>query len=191
MARGFTEHERGVIRSGLIEACKQCWTRYGYHKTGIRELTEMAGISAGAFYQFFSSKELLFVAAADDFQAGLVALFDENMAANPGRRGLAESLQAVAERVSQASWLTAMWDEWPAIARKLPPDYVEQDFHRDTLRVARIVERYELTPKRDIESVTQIMDILLASVSRTKFMPGETTESFDFIIDAVVDALFE
>jgi len=191
MARGFTEHERDAIRASLIEACKQCWTRYGYHKTGIRELTLMAGISAGAFYQFFSSKELLFVAAADDFQGGLMALFEENMQRYPGKRGLAESLKAVAAQMSQASWLTAMWDEWPAIERKLPPDYVEQDFRKDTLRVAEIVAQYGLVPRRDVESVTQIIDILLASVSRTKFMPGETDESFNFIIDAVVDALFE
>ena len=191
MAKSFSDHEREIIRRGLIDACKQCWTRFGYHKTGVRELAQMAGISAGSFYQFFSSKEVLFVAAAEDFQLELVQVFHENMARYPGKRGLAESIKVVARQVAGASWLTAMWDEWPTIARKLPPDFVEQDFQRDMLRISQIVAEYGLKQRQTTETVTQIIDILLASISRTNYMPGQISEAFDFIIDAVVDKLFE
>jgi len=191
MAKSFTQAERDQIRAGLVEACQQCWARYGYHKTGIRELTTMANISAGAFYQFFTSKEMLFVATAEEFQKDLVRIFHDTMGHSPSKAGLAQSVKAVLAQISGASWLTAMWEEWPAIARKLPPDYVEQDFQRDMLRIDEIVRQYGLVPTQSIQSVTQILDILLASVSRTAFMPGETTASFDFIIDAVVDKLFE
>ena len=191
MARSFSDQEREIIKRSLIDACKQSWTRYGYHKTGIRELAEMADISAGAFYQFFSSKEALFVAAAQDFQDDLVMLFHDNMSRYPGKRGLAESIKAVAAEISHASWLSAMWDEWPAIARKLPSDFVEQDFQRDALRIGEIVAQYGLQPRQSTAMVTQIIDILLASVSRTKFMPGQTADAFNFIIDSVINNLFE
>jgi len=191
MARSFSDRERETIRRALIDACKQCWTRFGYHKTGVRELADMAGISAGAFYQFFDSKEVLFVAAAQDFQDELVQLFHGNMTRYPGKRGLAESIKAVAGEISQASWLTAMWEEWPAIARKLPAQFVEQDFQRDAVRIGDILAQYGLRPRQSTQMVTQIIDILLSSISRTQFMPGQTDEAFNFVIDAVVDALFE
>jgi len=191
MAKSFSEHERGLIRQNLIDACQECWSRYGYQKTGIRELTDMANISAGAFYQFFDSKEMLFVATADEYQKGLVQLFHDNMQKRPDKHGVSIGAKAIVSAMADMPWMTSMWEEWPVIARKLPAGYIEQDFKGDIVRIEEIVHQYNLVPTRDIESVTQVFDILMASVTRPNFMPGDTRESVDFIIDAVIDALFE
>ena len=191
MAKSFTEHERHLIQANLIDACRQCWNRYGYQKTGVRELAELANISTGAFYQFFSSKELLFVATAQEYQQELIDLFHRTMAAFPGKAGVAESLKAMISAMSGLPWLTSMWAEWPVIMRKLPPDYIEQDFRSDIVRIADIVQQYDLKPKRNSESITQIIDLLLTAIARQDYLPGDTRDSTDFIIDSVVDALFE
>ena len=60
MPRSFTEREKVQIRNHLIKSCKQSWTQYGYKKTSVDELCRQAGISKGAFYLFFDSKESLF-----------------------------------------------------------------------------------------------------------------------------------
>ena len=60
MARSFTEREKENIKRSLQEACKQSWTQYGYKKTSVDDLCKQAGISKGAFYLFFESKEALF-----------------------------------------------------------------------------------------------------------------------------------
>ena len=60
MARSFTETEKENIRKRLLDACRQSWTQYGYKKTSVDELCQQAGISKGAFYLFFESKEALF-----------------------------------------------------------------------------------------------------------------------------------
>ena len=60
MARSFTEREKENIKKSLQEACKQSWTQYGYKKTSVDDLCKQAGISKGAFYLFFESKEALF-----------------------------------------------------------------------------------------------------------------------------------
>ena len=191
MAKGFSEHERVMVRQGLIQACQECWSRYGYQKTGIRELTEMANISTGAFYQFFESKEMLFVATADEYQKTLIALFHETMRQQPDKAGVAASIKTLVSAMSGMPWLTSMWEEWPVIARKLPPGYVEADFQGDIVRIGEIVAQYGLSPTRSIESVTAIIDILMASVVRQGFMPAGQQESVDFIIDAVIGNLFD
>jgi len=191
MAKRFSDRERDQIRGNLIEACKLCWSRYGYRKTGVRELAEMANISAGAFYQFYDSKEMLFVATADQYQRGLVNLFHQTMATCPGKRGVAQAIKAIVSAMSDMAWLTSMWEEWPVIIRKLPAGYIEQDFRGDVIRIDEIVRQYGLKPRRDNESTTQIVDMLMASVARQDYLPGDTRASADFIIDAVVDALFE
>ena len=60
MARSFTEREKENIKRSLQEACKQSWTQYGYKKTSVDDLCKQVGISKGAFYLFFESKEALF-----------------------------------------------------------------------------------------------------------------------------------
>lgn len=61
MARSFSEREKENIRKSLMDICKQNWTQYGYKKTSVDEICKQAGISKGAFYLFFESKEALFV----------------------------------------------------------------------------------------------------------------------------------
>ena len=191
MSKSFNEHERNLIRQNLIDACKECWSRYGYHKTGIRELAAMANISSGAFYQFFDSKEMLFLATANEYQKELTRLFHENMQKYPGKQGVAEGVKAMTSIMADMPWITFMWEDWPVIARKLPPGYIEEDFRGDIVRIEEIIRQYKLVPKRSTQSVTQIIDILLTSVTRPNFMPGETKESVNFIIGAVISDLFE
>jgi AcrR family transcriptional regulator len=61
MPRTFTEIEKEVIRKQLLEKGDQCFSRYGLKKTSIEDITNLAGIGKGTFYNFFKSKEELFV----------------------------------------------------------------------------------------------------------------------------------
>jgi AcrR family transcriptional regulator len=61
MPRTFTETEKEVIRKQLLEKGSHCFSRYGLRKTGIEDITKLAGIGKGTFYNFFNSKEELFV----------------------------------------------------------------------------------------------------------------------------------
>ena len=61
MPRTFTEIEKEVIRKQLLEKGDQCFSRYGLKKTSIEDITNLAGIGKGTFYNFFNSKEELFV----------------------------------------------------------------------------------------------------------------------------------
>jgi AcrR family transcriptional regulator len=61
MPRAFTEAEKETIRERLIQAGRDCFTRYGLKKTTIEDLTGPAGIAKASFYLFFDSKEALYV----------------------------------------------------------------------------------------------------------------------------------
>ena len=81
MPRGFTESEKEKIREKLIGACQKRWSRYGYKKTSVEELCRKAGISKGAFYLFFESKEALFCEALcrmqEEIRDGASRIIDE------------------------------------------------------------------------------------------------------------------
>ncbi len=52
-------------RSHLLQAAEECFARLGYDATGVAEICARAGVSKGAFYHHFPSKQAVFLALLD------------------------------------------------------------------------------------------------------------------------------
>lgn len=122
MATAFTESEKEQIRNRLMEAAEECLGRYGVRKTTVDQLVQMAGISKGAFYQFFPSKEILFFKVLEEFQG---ALMDEGM--GPGKstdaEGFTEFLYRLYSRVRHSFLMNIIQNgEMELLMRKIPPE---------------------------------------------------------------------
>jgi AcrR family transcriptional regulator len=62
---GFSDEKRAYVREQLVEEGRELFARYGLKKTTIADLTDAADIADGTFYQFFDSKEALYVEILD------------------------------------------------------------------------------------------------------------------------------
>ena len=71
MPRPFTEQERATIRARLLERSQRLFETRGLRKTSIDEIANEAGISKGAFYQFFDSKEALCLELLESIESKL------------------------------------------------------------------------------------------------------------------------
>lgn len=72
-----TKHqpERGDARTRLLEAARDTIRAQGFAATSVETLCQAAGVTKGAFFHQFGSKEALGVAAADYWTASTSALF--------------------------------------------------------------------------------------------------------------------
>ncbi|MBI9050724.1 MAG: TetR/AcrR family transcriptional regulator [Anaerolineaceae bacterium] len=61
MPKGFTEQEKTQIREKMIQVGFQLFSTFGLKKTNVEDITRACGISKGAFYLFYESKEHLFM----------------------------------------------------------------------------------------------------------------------------------
>jgi AcrR family transcriptional regulator len=61
MPRAFTEQEKELIGKRLLKQGYKLFSEYGLRKTNVEEISKAAGISKGAFYIFYESKEALFM----------------------------------------------------------------------------------------------------------------------------------
>ncbi|GAP20108.1 TetR/AcrR family transcriptional regulator [Leptolinea tardivitalis] len=61
MPKWFSEIEKETIRQKLIDQGYRQFSQFGFKKTNVDEIAKAAGISKGAFYRFYESKEMLFM----------------------------------------------------------------------------------------------------------------------------------
>lgn len=65
----ITIERRDAKRAQIVAAARRCFARDGFHQTSMPDIAGEAGVSAGAPYRYFASKEEIILAiAADAFQ---------------------------------------------------------------------------------------------------------------------------
>jgi len=69
MPKGFSEGEKKLIGERLLEQGYRQFSAHGLKKTNVEELAAAAGISKGAFYLFYGSKEALFMDVIEQAEA--------------------------------------------------------------------------------------------------------------------------
>jgi AcrR family transcriptional regulator len=72
-----------VRRAQLFEAALQVCAEKGYFNTRVEDIAQRAGLSKGALYHHFSSKQELFLALFSEMMEGFIALMTRAMEQSP------------------------------------------------------------------------------------------------------------
>jgi TetR/AcrR family transcriptional regulator, repressor for uid operon len=81
-------------REHILDAAEQCFGRAGFHRTTMHDICKEAGVSPGALYVYFDSKEALIAGISERDRAEFAERFD-TLAAAPD---LLEALRALGEQ---------------------------------------------------------------------------------------------
>ena len=136
MAVGFTSRERENITKALLEAAGRHAAMGGMRKTSVDELCAEAGISKGAFYSFFPSKEHLFLTVMERWQEEISRHAEEALRQageldGPGRASL--MMKTACRAMRQKSMERFLQEDMPLILRKLPQLFHERLIERQGL----------------------------------------------------------
>jgi AcrR family transcriptional regulator len=146
-------------RSRLVHSARQCFAEFGYAGTSNRTVAEASGLTTGAIYHYFESKQQLYAAAYEGVQEHIYERFERVVL---GLDSVYEELAAVLDEAvllnrqdpSLARFLIARttdvqrYPELSAVAME-PPQRAE--FFGAMVR--RAVERGDLRPERADELV--------------------------------------
>jgi AcrR family transcriptional regulator len=110
MPRPFSAEERDHIRSRLRAAGAEAFTRRGLRGTTVEELARAAGISKGAFYRFYDSKEALLLALLDDHETAAHTEIETAVRADP-RRGIEYLVDSAINALRSHPLLTVFMSE--------------------------------------------------------------------------------
>ncbi|MBV1851656.1 TetR/AcrR family transcriptional regulator [Catellatospora tritici] len=72
-----SEAHLAARRQQIIEAARVCFSRNGFHATSMQDVISEAGLSVGAFYRYFRSKEDLIQAIAEDVIGMISTILDQ------------------------------------------------------------------------------------------------------------------
>lgn len=134
MPKGFTERERELIRTKLLEAGRGLLATTGVRKTSVEDLTTAVGISKGAFYLFFPSKEELFFAIFEQFEAEYRQTLLECATSSEGSPGAQlEGFLARAFSLWKSSPLFRHFgrEDLEQLTRRLPPERARANLRSD------------------------------------------------------------
>ncbi|MDP4093781.1 MAG: TetR/AcrR family transcriptional regulator [Bacillota bacterium] len=191
MTKSFNEYEKEIIRQKLLESCEESWGRYGYKKTNVAELCKMAGISTGAFYMFYESKEMLFIDVFNKVEESFNTSLEQLMPENPTKYDFARVFKTLFHELEKIPWFLNIHNDFDLLLRKFPPDYVTENFSHDITNISSIVERYHFKPKISIELITSMTYIILLSVQSRSLSDNHYSEAIDLMIDCVIEKYFE
>lgn len=166
MPKGFSDEERAHIISSLREQARQLFGTYGLRKTNVEELTHAVGISKGAFYLFYESKEALFYDILEHFEAE----YRERMlgrlgdASQPAHTRLAAALyEAVTMWRSHPLFAHFGQDDMAYMARKIPPERLAANENSDVLFTERLIA-FGRTVGINITATPEMMTGLLRAI---------------------------
>lgn len=192
MARSFSEREREIIREKLLEACRQSWTKYGYKKTNVDELCQQAAISKGAFYLFFASKEALFCEVLCAVQEEIYLAASQILDRQPGRRGAAEALKMIYRAYDKNNFLYhADSADFIILTNKLSEEQASRLARSTALGQQLFGDHPQLKCRVDKNTVLSVIYALLMNVKNRDVLPRDHIETFDFMVDSIIDKLYE
>ena len=80
-----SQQHRDARRDQILSAARRCFLRDGFHATSMQDLFGESGLSAGAVYRYFASKDDVILAIAEDNMHEVLTLINQVATADPGR----------------------------------------------------------------------------------------------------------
>ena len=191
MATAFTTEEKEVIRKKLHKVAKECLQRYGVKKTTVDQMAAMVDISKGSFYNFYSSKEMLFFAILEEYQIDVMDRLTEQlgMEVKIDTNRLVQLLYDFYQDFRYSFMYTIFKNhEMELLVRKLPKEAITNHHLIDDRMVKKIVSRINIRENVSVEIVSALFRTIAMTILHIEEI-GE--KQFDTTLKLVIQGIVE
>jgi AcrR family transcriptional regulator len=195
-----SEEHLDARRRQIVDAAIVCFARDGFHRATMHDICREAGLSPGAVYSYFSSKDELIEAIADERHTREAEYMARAHEAGGGLEGLrtfgrlsfgslADPDERRRRRLGVQVWAEAVLN--PAI-RKIIMRGIDRGREVTALLIREAQERGELPPELDPDSMARVMLALFQGLILQQAWDERVDVAAYFeTVDAFVDALTE
>lgn len=198
MPKAFAEHEKAIIRQQLREKGQQLFALHGLKKTSVDDLVQAVGISKGAFYLFYASKEELLLDILEHIEAELqtsvltyVTRPDQN-----ARQNVRDLLHHFLLRWDAYPLLKHFsQDDYMLLVRKLPAERVQRHADRDVAFITNFTAKlaHEGLPMKAPPRVVAnlIKSLFFVNLHRADLGEADYREAMAILVDLVAGYVTE
>jgi AcrR family transcriptional regulator len=190
MPRGFTQAEKLLIREQLLEQGYKQFSAYGLKKTSVDDLSRAVGISKGAFYLFFTSKETLFMEVIEQAEAS----FRQIILAELHLPGPSPRLRFVAVlKKSFTLWKTIPLlhvftsSDYAHLARSVPPETIQAHLQSDRVFIDDFISQCRQASIPILATADQVDGLLHAifftSLHENDLGQGSISPAIDILLE--------
>ena len=191
MATAFTAEEKEEIKRKLHTVAKECLQRYGVKKTTVDQMAAMVDISKGSFYNFYSSKEMLFFTVLEEYQIDVMDRLTEQlgMEAKIDTNRLVQLLYDFYQDFRYSFMYTIFKNhEMELLVRKLPKEAITNHHLIDDRMVKKIVSRINIRENVSVEIVSALFRTIAMTILHIEEI-GE--KQFDTTLKLVIQGVVE
>ena len=191
MATAFTTEEKEAIRKKLHEVARECLQRYGVKKTTVDQMAAMVDISKGSFYNFYSSKEMLFFKVLEEYQIDVMNRLTEQlgMETKIDTNRLVQLLYDFYQDFRYSFMYTIFKNhEMELLLRKLPKEAITNHHLIDDRMVKKIVSRINIRENVSVEIVSALFRTIAMTILHIEEI-GE--KQFDTTLKLVIQGVVE
>lgn len=197
----FDRKDRERIESQLIEKGRHQFARFGFERTRVKDVTDATGIGTGTFYQFFDSKEALYLEVLRAERNALVERLGEALSTATSQREevrmlleilfLAVRSNSLAARLILEDELRIFYEEHP----ELNCQSIRTETHED---ISVYIEKWTENPEFRYDDPEVVKGIFrpLVFTTRSRELPLEEVLDIEYeeaeqrLIETIVDGLF-
>jgi len=192
MPKGFTEHEKELIRKRLMEQGYKQFSVYGLKKTNVEALAAASGISKGAFYLFYESKEVLFMdvieLAEERFRQEVLAVIDlPGLSPRARLFAVLKKAFSLLKTIPLLQFLTG--NDFDLLLRRIPAEKLAEHMASDRLFIAQLVTRCTnsgIPIRVQPEEISGLLyPLVLTILHEDDFGPYQFDDSIDVLLDLV------
>ena len=160
-----TDEHLAARRQQILAAAQRCFRRNGFHSTSMQDVIAEAGLSVGAVYRYFKSKDDLITSIAETVLDGADQIFEDLASHNPPESLLETMARALSFVDTQTGpegifplalqvWAEAQRD--PVLADFVAEKYttIRQHF---VAAAARAQDTGELPPDADVAAIGAVL----------------------------------
>ena len=191
MATAFTAEEKEVIRKKLHKVAKECLQRYGVKKTTVDQMAAMVDISKGSFYNFYSSKEMLFFTVLEEYQIDVMNRLTAQLGTETkiDTNRLVQLLYDFYQDFRYSFMYTIFKNhEMELLVRKLPKEAITNHRLIDDSLVKEIVSRINIIENVSVEIVSALFRTIAMTILHIEDI-GE--KQFDTTLKLVIQGIVE
>jgi AcrR family transcriptional regulator len=189
MVTAFSNDEKELITRKLSDVAQVCLLKYGVKKTTVDQIVQMAGISKGSFYNFYSGKEALFFKVLEEYQRSIIddlanKLRKENKI---GIEEFTEMIYELYQNVRQSFIMNIIkGQEMEYLMRKLPKEIIINHHSVDDILAQKLFSYMKIKDGISIDVVTASLRAIFMSMLHIEEI-GE--KDFDEVLKLLIRGL--